>query len=225
MQAIAIKKAERDTFMKNIEELLYTTGIIPVIKINDAETAIPMAKALAAGGIHAAEITFRTTAAPEAIRRIAADMPDMFVCAGTVLTEAQAELAVASGAKAVISPGTNPDVVTWCLKNNIPVYPGCATPSEVEAAMRMGLSCVKLFPAEVVGGVNMLKALSGPYGSMKFMPTGGISMKNVKDYLTLSNVIACGGSWLCPEAALAAHDYAVIETKAKEAAALVQSLR
>lgn len=211
--------------MLNIENILRNTGIIPVIKIDSAETAVPMAKALSNGGIHAAEVTFRTPAAAESIKRIADALPDMFVCAGTILTVAQAELAVQSGAKAIISPGLNPDVVTWCLQHDVAVYPGCATPSEVETAIRLGLTTVKLFPAEVVGGIGMLKALSGPYAEMKFMPTGGIHPQNVKDYLMLPNVIACGGSWLCPESLLNEKNFDAIEKIAKDAADLVKSVR
>lgn len=216
---------ERTVFMQPTEKILHQTGIIPVIKLNDAQTAVPMAKALTAGGIHAAEITFRTPAAAESIRRVAAALPDMFVCAGTVLTVTQAELAVQSGAKAIISPGTNPEIVQWCLARQIPVYPGCATPTEIEAAIRLGLDTVKLFPAEVLGGVKMLKALAGPYGEMKFMPTGGISPQNVREYLALPNVIACGGSWLCSDSLLEAGDFAAIEKLAREASEIVASVR
>ncbi|WP_099205345.1 bifunctional 4-hydroxy-2-oxoglutarate aldolase/2-dehydro-3-deoxy-phosphogluconate aldolase [Scatolibacter rhodanostii] len=208
--------------MPTIEEILQITGIIPVIKINDADSALPMAEALAKGGLHAAEITFRTPAAAESIRKIAENFPNMFVCAGTILTVTQAELAVKSGAKAIISPGSNPEVIRWCTQNNILVYPGCATPSDVESAIRLGLTTVKLFPAEVVGGVAMLKALSGPYADVKFMPTGGISPQNVRNYLALPNVIACGGSWICSDKLLEEKDFATIEKNAREAAAIVK---
>ena len=156
---------------------------------------------------------------------IAAALPEMFVCAGTVLSVEQAKLAVDCGAKAVISPGTNREVVEWCLKNQVPVYPGCATPTEVEAALGLGLTTVKLFPAEVVGGVKMLKALYGPYRGVKFMPTGGISPSNVKDYLSQPNVIACGGSWLCPAGDINEGNWAAITQRAKECMALVQEVR
>lgn len=211
--------------MQEIENVLKSTGIIPVIKISDVNAAVPMAKALKKGGINAAEVTFRTAAAAESIKRIADELPDMFVCAGTILTVEQAKLAVAAGAKAIISPGTNPEVVTWCIENNVPVYPGCATPSEVEQAIRLGLKIVKLFPAEVVGGVGMLKALAGPYSDMKFMPTGGINPESVKEYLKLPNVVACGGSWLCTDKMLADGDYAAIEKTAAEASAIVKEIR
>lgn len=211
--------------MESVENILYKTGIVPVIKIDNAEQAVPLAKALLAGGIHSAEITFRTPAAAKAIEKISENLPEMFVCAGTVLSADQAQLAASCGAKAIISPGTNPEVVAWCRERGMPVYPGCATPTEIESAMAMGLSTVKLFPAEVVGGVKMLKALAGPYQNIKFMPTGGISPENVTDYLKLPNVIACGGSWLCPGKAVEQSDWETITALAKEAAQLVSSVR
>ncbi len=198
-------------------------GIVPVVKINRAETAVGLAKALCKGGLPAAEITFRTDAAEEAIRLIAQEVPEVFVCAGTVLNVENAEKAVKAGAKAIISPGTNLEVVRWCVNHSVPVIPGCATPTEVEACMREGLELVKLFPAEVVGGVKMLKALAGPYASMTFMPTGGISTKNVGEYLALKNVAACGGSWIVPEKLLDEERYEEIEALAREAAALVHT--
>ncbi|MBQ2667568.1 MAG: bifunctional 4-hydroxy-2-oxoglutarate aldolase/2-dehydro-3-deoxy-phosphogluconate aldolase [Clostridia bacterium] len=206
----------------DIQQKLAAIGIIPVIKIDDAEKAVPLAKALRDGGLPAAEVTFRTAAAEEAIRRIAAEVPDVCVCAGTVLNVETAKRAVDAGACAIISPGTNPEVVQWCLENNVPIIPGCATPTEVEACMRMGLDFVKLFPAEVVGGVGMLKALAGPYGQMQFMPTGGISPENAASYLALKNVVCCGGSWMVPGKLLDAEDYAGIEALAREAAAILQ---
>ena len=179
-------------------------------------------KALAAGGLPVAEVTFRTDAAEEAIRRIKVEVPDVCVCAGTVLNVKTAERAVKAGASAIISPGTNPEVVRWCIAHRVPVIPGCATPTEVEACMRMGLDFVKLFPAEVVGGVKMLKALGGPYGNMKFMPTGGISAQNAAEYLALPNVLCCGGSWMVPGGLLDAGDFDAIEALAREAAQIVK---
>lgn len=207
--------------MKQLEQALSQIGIVPVIKINDASKAAQLGRALVQGGLPAAEITFRSEAAADAISCIAKETPSVFVCAGTVLTVEHAKRAVDAGAKAVISPGTNLDVVRWCLKQGVPVLPGCATPSEVEACMREGLTLLKLFPAEVVGGVAMLKALAGPYANVKFMPTGGISPSNVKAYLSLPNVIACGGSWIAPEKRIDSGDFAEIERLAREAAALV----
>ena len=171
----------------------------------------------------AAEVTFRTEAAAEAIRRIREQVPEVCVCAGTVLNVETAERAVEAGASAIISPGTNPEVVAWCLKMGVPVIPGCATPTEVEACMRMGLDFVKLFPAEVVGGVAMLKALSGPYGGMAFMPTGGVNPRNAASYLAQKNVVCCGGSWMVPEKLLESGDFAAIEQLAREAAEIAQN--
>ena len=205
-----------------IREKLASIGIIPVIKINDVEKAVPLARALCAGGLPAAEVTFRTPAAAEAIRRIRAEVPAVCVCAGTVLNAETAERAVEAGAEAVISPGTNPAVVKWCLEMGVPVIPGCATPTEVEACMRMGLDFVKLFPAEVVGGVAMLKALSGPYSHMAFMPTGGVSPENAAAYLAQKNVVCCGGSWMVPEKLLESGDFAAIERLARAAAEIAR---
>lgn len=211
--------------MENVEQVLRATGVIPVIKLEDEMQAVPLGTALLEGGIAAAEVTFRTPAAAKSIEKIASALPEMFVCAGTVLSVEQAKLAVDCGAKAVISPGTNREVVEWCVKNHVPVYPGCATPTEIESAMNMGLTTVKLFPAEVVGGVKMLQALYGPYRGVKFMPTGGINPKNVKEYLSQPNVIACGGSWLCPAQDMANGDWKKITQRAQECMALVKEAR
>lgn len=209
----------------SIESILNKSGIIPVIKIDDSKQAVPMAEALMKGGLYSAEITFRTSCAAEAIAAIAKHCPEMFVCAGTVLSVQQAEAAADAGAKAIISPGTNPDVVDWCLTHRQPVFPGCATPSEVEFALSKGLEILKMFPASVVGGIPMLKALYGPYRQVRFMPTGGISIHNAAEYLSLPNVIACGGSWIASSERLENEDYDAIYQDAKAAAALIASLR
>ncbi len=204
---------------------LNQVGIIPVIKIDTAENAVPLAMALQAGGLPAAEITFRSNAAEDSIRAISKSAPELCVCAGTVLNVETAKRAVDAGAKAIVSPGTNLELVRWCVKQGVPIIPGCATPTEVEACMREGLTTVKLFPAEVVGGVAMLKALAGPYSGMSFMPTGGISPSNVKDYLMLKNVVACGGSWIVPEKLLKEKRFDEIQRLAEEAAALRDTIR
>lgn len=211
--------------MEQTDSLLYETGIIPVIRLEQAKQAVPLGRALAAGGICAAEITFRSSAAPKAIESMAAALPEMFVCAGTVLSVEQAKQAVSCGAKAIISPGTNTQVVSWCLENEVPVYPGCATPTEVEAALSLGLHTLKLFPAEVVGGIGMLKALFGPYQQVKFMPTGGIGTHNVVEYLLQPNVVACGGSWLCPKDLLEQENWGKITELAKDASKMVRKAR
>lgn len=211
--------------MTDLTRQLYEIGIIPVIKMDCVEHAIPLAHALKKGGLPAAEITFRSDAASESIRAIAQEVPDLLVCAGTVLNVENAKKAVEAGAKAIISPGTNLAVVRWCMEHEIPVFPGCSTPTEIETCMREGLKVVKLFPAEVVGGVAMLKALSGPYSGMQFMPTGGIKPHNVKDYLSQKNVLACGGTWIVPDALLTAGKFDEIESLVSQAVALRNEVR
>ena len=182
--------------MSNIYTELYEYGLIPVIKISDVETAVPLAKALCAGGLPAAEITFRTPCAAEAIAAITKELPHMLVGAGTVLTPEQADRAVAAGAKFIVSPGLNPTVVKHCQSIGVPILPGCATPSEIEQALELGLSVVKFFPAEAAGGLPMIKAMSAPYGGVKFMPTGGINEENLLSYLGFNKIVACGGSFM-----------------------------
>lgn len=210
--------------MNSFFEDIKRVGIIPVIKINDSEKAVPLARALLAGGINAAEITFRSEAAAKSIE-LMSQLEGITLCAGTILTVQQAEEAIAAGARAIVSPGTNPEVVEFCIDSGIPVIPGCATPSEVECCMAMGLDTVKLFPAEVVGGVKMLKALAGPYFNMKFMPTGGINPENAAEYLKLKSVVACGGSWIAEEKAIDAGDFDKITQEAKKAAQIVEEIR
>lgn len=182
--------------MNEIYEKIHATGIIPVIAIDDAEKAVPLANALKEGGLPCAEVTFRTACAEQAIRNITENVPDMLVGAGTVLTTEQVDRAVDAGAKFIVSPGLNPKVVAYCVSKNIPIVPGCANPSDIEAAIELGLSVVKFFPAEAAGGLNMIKAMSAPYGNIKFMPTGGIGEKNLNEYLAFNKILACGGSWM-----------------------------
>ncbi len=171
-------------------------GLIPVIKIENPDDAVPLAKALIDGGLPAAEITFRTACAAEAIKNITEAYPEMLVGAGTVLTTEQVDAAIAAGSKFLVSPGLNPKVTAYALSKGIPMLPGCSNPSDVEAALELGLSTVKFFPAEAAGGLNMLKAMSAPYGQLSFMPTGGISADNLLDYLKFNKIIACGGSFM-----------------------------
>ncbi len=203
--------------MHDVLHKISLIGIVPVIKINDVEKAVPLAEALCDGGIPVAEITFRTDAAEGAIARITKKLPKMIVGAGTVLTIEQVDRAVKAGAQFIVSPGLNPKVVEYCVKNGIPITPGCSNPSDIEQALELGLDVVKFFPAEAAGGVKMLKALSGPYGNVKFMPTGGIDEKNINEYLSNSNVIACGGSWMVPERSIAAGDFENITILASNA--------
>lgn len=177
---------------------LRSLKIVPVIVIDDPADAVPLAGALADGGLPCAEITFRTAAAGEALRRIAAESPDLLAGAGTVLTPEQAAAARSAGAQFVVAPGFNPRVVDYCLEHEIPVYPGVCTPSEIEMALEKGLTALKFFPAEPMGGVPYLKAIAAPYGAVEFLPTGGINLANLATYLAFKKVVACGGSWVAP---------------------------
>ena len=191
-------------------EKLSLAGLVPVIAINDAEDAVPLCKALSDGGLPVAEITFRTAAAEEAIRRVHQELPNVLLCAGTVLTCEQVDRAVNAGAAAIVSPGLNPEVVKYCIARNIPVCPGTANPSDIEAALSLGLNAVKFFPAESLGGLKLIKAMAAPYTTVKFMPTGGINEKNMLDYLAYDKILCCGGSWMVPADAVAAKDWARI---------------
>ena len=188
-------------------EKLSLAGLVPVIAINDAEDAVPLCKALAEGGLPVAEITFRTAAAEESIRRVHEALPNVLLCAGTVLTTDQVDRAVAAGAAAIVSPGLNPEVVKYCLSKNIPVCPGTSNPSDIEVALSLGLKAVKVFPAEAIGGLKLIKSMAAPYVDMKFMPTGGINENNMLDYLAFGKILCCGGSWMVPGDAVAAKDW------------------
>lgn len=202
-----------------------STGIVPVVVLNKADDAEPLAQALVKGGLPCAEVTFRTDAAEESIRRIAKKFPEMFVGAGTVLTTEQADRAVGVGAKFIVSPGLNPKVVEHCLKKGYPITPGIMTPTELEMALGFGLDVVKFFPAENAGGLKMIKAMSAPYTMMKFMPTGGINATNVRDYLASNKILACGGSWMVKGDLINAGNFAEIEKLTREAAAIVKEIR
>ena len=182
--------------MNAIVEKIYEIGIVPVIAIDDAEKAVPLAKALVAGGLPAAEVTFRTAAAEEAIRRITAEVPEMLVGAGTVLTKDQVDRALDAGSKFIVSPGFNPEITKYALEKGAVMMPGTATPGEMEQAMSLGLDVVKFFPAEQNGGVAKLKAVAGPYTNLRWMPTGGVNAKNLMDYLSFDKIVACGGTWM-----------------------------
>lgn len=182
--------------MSNMISELYSIGLIPVIKIEDANDAVPLAKALIDGGLPAAEITFRTACAAEAIRNITTAYPEMLVGAGTVLTTEQADAAIAAGSKFIVSPGLNLKVTSYCLSKGVTMLPGCSNPSDIEAALELGLTTVKFFPAEAAGGLKMLKAMAAPYGQLTFMPTGGINADNLLEYLRFNKIVACGGSFM-----------------------------
>lgn len=182
--------------MNEILQTISRIGIVPVIAIEDADKAVPLARALAEGGLPAAEVTFRTAAGEEAIRRIAAEVPDVLVGAGTVLTKEQVDRALDAGAKFIVSPGFNPEIVKYGISKGALMLPGTATGGEMEQAMALGLEVVKFFPAEQNGGVEKLKALAGPYRNLRWMPTGGVNTKNMLDYLSFDQIVACGGTWM-----------------------------
>lgn len=203
--------------MSNVLEEIGAYGIVPVVVINKIEDAKPLAKALCDGGLPVAEVTFRTACAKEAISIMAKEYPQMLIGAGTVLTTEQVDSAVEAGAKFIVSPGLNPKVVKYCVEKGIPVTPGCANPSDIEQAIELGLNVVKIFPAEAIGGIKLIKSMAGPYVNMKFMPTGGIHAGNLNDYLSFDKIIACGGSWMVDPKLVAAGEFDVITEKTKEA--------
>ena len=211
--------------MNRILEKIQKIGIVPVVVLDDPKDAAPLAEALCKGGLPCAEVTFRTAAAEESIRIMTERFPDMLVGAGTVLTIEQADRARAAGARFIVSPGLNPAVVRHCMEIGIPVIPGTATPSDVEAAMGLGLDVVKFFPAEQAGGIAMIKAMSAPYTQMKFMPTGEINPKNVRDYLAYDRILACGGSWMVKGDLVKAGEFDKIKDLVKEAVEIVKESR
>ncbi len=200
-------------------------GVVPVVVLEDAKDACPLAKALCEGGLPCAEVTFRTAAAEESIRKMSEAFPEMLVGAGTVLTIEQVDRAVGAGAKFIVSPGFDPEIVDYCLEKKIPVFPGCITPSEVAQAVKRGLKVVKFFPAEQFGGVSTIKALAAPYVGLKFMPTGGVNSKNLKDYLSNKSIIACGGSWMVKGDMIKAGEFEKIKELTKEAVELAKEIR
>ena len=200
-------------------------GIIPVVVLDDVKDAEPLADALYRGGLPCAEVTFRTDAAEESIRKMSAKYPDMLVGAGTVLTKEQVDRAVAAGAKFIVSPGLNPEVVKYCQEKGVPVTPGTQTPSEMELAMSLGLDLVKFFPAEPAGGIKMIKAVAAAYVNLSFMPTGGINSENIREYLAYDRILACGGSWMVSKDLIKAGDFAKIEKLVREAAGIVKEIR
>ena len=210
--------------MNEVLEKIQKIGIVPVVVLDDAKDAAPLAKALCEGGLPCAEVTFRTAAAEESIRIMAKEFPEMLVGAGTVLTTEQVDRAVNAGAKFIVSPGLNPTVVKYCVDKGIPVTPGTSNPSDVEMAISLGLDVVKFFPAEQAGGINMIKAMAAPYTQMKFMPTGGINAKNINSYLAFDKILACGGSWMVPGDAVKARDWDRIRTLTASAVQLMLGL-
>lgn len=202
--------------MEMIEQLSLA-GLVPVIKVEDAADAAPLCKALSDGGLPVAEITFRSDAAEEAIRRVHAELPEVILGAGTVLTKEQADRAIAAGAAYIVSPGINAEIVRHCQERGVPIVPGCANPSDIEIALSLGLKTVKFFPAEALGGLKLIKAMAAPYGNVTFLPTGGINEQNLNEYLAFPKIVACGGSWMVPADAVAAKDWKRIETLTRSA--------
>lgn len=211
--------------MNDITSKISSLGIVPVVVLQDAKDAEPLAKALIEGGLPVAEVTFRTDAAEESIRIMSQAYPDMLTGAGTVLTVEQVDRAVKAGAQFIVSPGFDPDIVDYCLEKNIPVFPGTVTPTEAAQAVKRGLKVVKFFPAEQFGGVATIKAIAAPYTQLKFMPTGGVNAKNLRTYLECSKVLACGGSWMVKGDLIKAGDFDKIREMTAEAAALVKTIR
>ncbi len=213
------------SFMNDVTKKIEETGVIPVVVLNDVKDALPLAKALCEGGLPCAEVTFRTDAAEESIRLMAKEYPQMLIGAGTVLTTDQVDRAVNAGASFIVSPGFDPEIVDYCLSKNIPVIPGCVTPSEVAQAVKRGLTRIKFFPAEQAGGLAMIKAMGAAYTTVKFMPTGGINAKNLASYLSCDKIYACGGSWMVKGDLIKAGEFEKIKEMTKEAVALVKEIR
>ena len=210
---------------ETMNNLIAQYGVVPVVVLEDEKDALPLAEALIKGGLPVAEVTFRTAAAEGSIKAMCEAYPEMLVGAGTVLSVEQVDRALKAGARFIVTPGFDEEVVDYCLGNNIPVYPGTVTPSEVTKAVKRGLNICKFFPAEQYGGVSTIKALSAPFTTVKFMPTGGVSAKNLKDYLSCSKIVACGGSWMVKGDLVKAKEFDKIEALTKEAVELVKKIR
>ena len=212
--------------MTEINEKIIRTGVVPVIKLNHPQRdAEPLARALCAGGVPVAEVTFRAAGAAEAIRIMTEKCPEMLVGAGTVLTAAQVDEALAAGARFIVTPGLDVELASYCLEKGAAVYPGCTTPTDYHAALKLGLEVLKFFPAEPSGGLGMIKALAAPYTQVKFIPTGGITAANVGEYLLYNRIVACGGSWMVKKDLINAGQFDKIRLLAAEAAAIVKTVR
>lgn len=211
--------------MEKVFDRFHAIGIIPVVVLDDAKDALPLGRVLCEGGLPCAEVTFRTAAAAESIAAMSKEFPDMLVGAGTVLTAEQVDRAIAAGAKFIVSPGFDPEVVKYCLEKNIPVTPGTQTASEMLGAMKLGLKVVKFFPAENSGGLASIKAVAAALTDLRFMPTGGINAKNVRDYLAYDKILACGGSWMVKKDLVKAGKWDELKALVKEAANIVKEVR
>jgi len=208
--------------MENMKSQITSLGVVPVVAIEEAKDSLALGEALIAGGLPCAEITFRTAAAEESIQTLSRAFPEMLIGAGTVLTIDQAKRAVDGGAQFLVTPGFDEAVVTWSMAQEVPIFPGVATPTEINMALRHGLKTLKFFPAEALGGVKILKAIAAPYGEVRFIPTGGINPQNLPDYLKLPAVVACGGSWLVKKTMIANNEFNTITKLVREAVQLVQ---
>ena len=207
--------------MNNVLEKIGELGIVPVVKIEKAEDALSLGRALIEGGLPIAEITFRTSAAEESIQILTKELPELLVGAGTVLTVEQAKRAIAAGAKFIVSPGFNPKVVDYCIENDIPVTPGINNPTQIEMALERGIKVVKFFPAEASGGLSLLKSMSAPYSGIKFIPTGGINQNNLCSYLSENKVLACGGSWMVKPELISSGNFDDITRLTREAVSII----
>lgn len=206
----------------SVLDRLRSSIVVPVVVLEEAERAVPTANALLSGGVNVMEITFRTKAAPEAILAVASSCPEMLVGAGTVVSIEQCRQAVDCGARFIVSPGFDGEIVDWCIEHSIAIVPGCVTPAEIMAAMKRGLKVLKFFPAQVYGGLTAMKALSAPFGGIRFIPTGGVDEGNIQSYYTAPFVQAVGGSWICTQQDIAAGNYDKIRTLSHRARALAQ---
>lgn len=211
--------------MSLILERIQELAIVPVVVLNDIEDAKPLAQALCKGGLPCAEVTFRTEAAAESIQIMTKEFPKMLVGAGTVLTSEQVKSAINANAQFIVSPGFDLEIVDYCIERNIPVFPGCMTPSEAAQAVKRGLEVIKFFPAQAAGGLNMIKAIAAPYTNLKFMPTGGINTENLRTYLEFPKIIACGGSWMVKDEFIQNKQFDEIEKLTKAAVDLVKKIR
>ncbi len=212
--------------MSEINKIISDIGVVPVIKLNNPERdAAPLAKALCAGGVPVAEVTFRAAGADKAIKLMVDTCPDMLVGAGTVLTTAQVDAAAAAGAKFIVTPGFDPEIVAYCKEKGMPIYPGCTTPTDYHAANKFGLEVVKFFPAEQSGGLAKIKAMSAPFPMFKVMPTGGISLKNLKDYISCPVICACGGSYMVTAELIDGQKWDEITELCRESVKIVKEAR
>lgn len=201
------------------------TGIVPVVKLNDTNKAIPLCKALLAGGINVAEVTFRTSNAADVIKEISANCKDMIVGAGTIINVSQAKQAIECGAQFIVSPGFSREIVEYCQSQNIPVIPGCITPSEIMEAIACGLEVVKFFPAKEFGGLQTMKALSAPFAQIKFMPTGGVNLENLKDFISAKFIVACGGTYMVKDDLINNENYEEITKLSKQSTDIIKEVR